>query len=76
MERGKREKEGIGELRTRVDEMLAGLGEGLDEKEAEENEVNVIGLGQGRRRGEDEEWESEMEDEKRMWEILREDLGL
>ncbi|MCJ1417363.1 Mediator of RNA polymerase II transcription subunit 7 [Xylographa parallela] len=76
VERGKREKEGIGELRTRVDEMLAGLGEGLVEKEAEENEVNVIGLGQGRRRGEDEEWESEMEDEKRMWEVLREDLGL
>ncbi|MCJ1404102.1 Mediator of RNA polymerase II transcription subunit 7 [Xylographa trunciseda] len=75
VERGRREKEGIGELRTKVDELLAGLGEGLDEREGEENGVNGSGLSLGRVRGEDEEWERKMEDEKRMWEILREDFG-
>ncbi|MCJ1392904.1 Mediator of RNA polymerase II transcription subunit 7 [Xylographa bjoerkii] len=75
VERGRREKEGIGELKTRVDALLAGLGEGLDEREDEEIEVNGTGLSNGRGRGEDEEWEREQEDEKRMWEVLREDLG-
>ncbi|MCJ1382372.1 Mediator of RNA polymerase II transcription subunit 7 [Xylographa soralifera] len=75
VERGRREREGIAELRTRVDEMLGGLGEGLDESEQEENGVNGTGSGRGIGRGEDEEWEREMEDEKRMWEVLREDLG-
>ncbi|MCJ1319846.1 Mediator of RNA polymerase II transcription subunit 7 [Xylographa vitiligo] len=75
VERGKREREGIGELRTRVDEMLADLGEGLDESGVEEDGVNGAGLGQGRWRGEDGVREREMEDEKRMWEVLRQDLG-
>ena len=75
VERGKREREGIGELRTRVDEMLADLGEGLDESGVVEDGVNGAGLGQGRWRGEDGVREREMEDEKRMWEVLRQDLG-
>ena len=75
VERGKREKEGIRELSTRVDNLLAGLGEGLDEREMEEKGSNGTDLGQGRGGGEDEEWEREMEEEDRMWEILREDLG-
>jgi len=75
VERGRREKEGIGELRTRVDETLAGLGEGLDENEGEENGANGTELSPGRGRDRHEDWERKPQDEKRMWEILGEDLG-
>ena len=75
LERGRREKEGIEELRTRVEETLLGLEEGLDEKEGEEHGMSETDWREGRRHAEDEEWNRKIEAEKRIWEVLREDLG-
>ncbi|MCJ1282336.1 Mediator of RNA polymerase II transcription subunit 7 [Xylographa opegraphella] len=74
VERGRREKEGIEELRTRIDKILEGLGKGLAEREVKESRVNETELRQDSRGGDDEEWDRELEDEERMWEVLKEDL--
>ncbi|MCJ1245377.1 Mediator of RNA polymerase II transcription subunit 7 [Trapelia coarctata] len=74
VERGKREKRGIEELKAKVDEVLAGMEEGL-KREGEADGVGGGADAEARRSGHQSTDYKKIEAEKRTWEFLREDLG-
>ena len=76
VERGKRERDGIRELREKVEVMLAGLGEGSEETELERTKRNQTLELDTENGGHDTDSirERKLEAERRMWETLRENL--
>ena len=74
VERGKVERKGMEELKAKVDEVLAGFGDGLDR--GPEDDGSGCGPDAGvSRSGHQSEEEKKLDAEKRMWEFLREDIG-
>ena len=74
VERGQSEKKGIEELKAKVDEVLAGLGEGLNQGGNGDGADPGQGAGANVNGNQTTE-RKKNEAEKRMWEVLREEVG-
>lgn len=74
VERGRREREEMGELKTRVEELLSGLGEELHERTREDSHMNEIDTGAGMNQGDVHEFNDKIDAERRVWEVLRENI--
>lgn len=75
VERGKAEQKGMEELKAKVDEVLAGLGEGLDRGGEDDGVGGGVDGAVTRSGHQSKEEKKKIEAEKRMWEFLREDVG-